>query len=135
MKGVFIKKAEIVNEDERRKLVELMNGQFAGKNIKILEVKEESYLGGKSGHWHNYSECMYIMKGNCWDYKMTNIDTGEEETFELSEGDIVFRGPRIIHGGMFAKGSVIIDIAEDTYVSGDFNDVPREETKEVKNAK
>ena len=128
MRGVNVCKAKIVNEDKRRKLIELMNGQFAGKNIKILEVKEESYLGGTNGHWHNYSECMYILKGKCWNYVMENVDTGEKETFNLEEGDIVFRGPRIIHGGMFAKGSLILDIAEDTYLSSDFNDVPKEET-------
>ena len=129
MRGVIVKRAAIVNEDERRKLVELMNGQFAGKSIKILEVKEESYLGGTSGHWHNYAECMYMLKGKCWGYKTTNVDTGESDIYNLEEGDIMFRGPRIIHGGMFAKGSVILDIAEGTYISGDYNDTPREETK------
>jgi len=127
MRGIHIKKAEIVSEDERRKLIEIQNGQINGKNIKILEVKEESYLGGTSGHWHQYPEIMYIMKGKCWDYKMKNIDTGEEETFELEEGDIVFRTGRIIHGGIFAKGSIVIDIAGETYISGDFNDIPRED--------
>lgn len=129
MRGVKVYKATLVHEDDRRKLVELMNGQFAGKNIKILEVKEDSYLGGKSGHWHQYSECMYIMKGKVWDYVMENVDTKERETYKFDEGDVVVRGPRIIHGGWFAKGSIIVDIAEDTYVSGDFNDIPREETK------
>ena len=129
MKGVFVKKAKVVSEDERRRLVELMNGQFSGKNIKILEVKEESYLGGKSGHWHLYPECMYMMKGKCWDYVMENIDTGEKETFELEEGDIVFRTGRIIHGGTFAKGSIVIDIAGEAYISGDFNDIPREDVE------
>lgn len=129
IRGVKVCKATIVNSDDRRHLIELMNGQFAGKNIKILEVKEDSFLGGTSGHWHNYSECMYIMKGRCWDYVMENIDTGEKETYDLVEGDIVFRGRGIIHGGWFAKGSIVIDIAEDTYVSGKFNDIPREETK------
>ena len=129
IRGVKVCKAAIVNEDDRRKLVELMNGQFAGKNIKILEVKEDSFLGGTSGHWHNYSECMYMMKGRCWDYVMENVDTKEKESYNLEEGDIVFRGPRIIHGGWFAKGSIVIDIAEDSYVSGKFNDIPREETK------
>ena len=128
MRGVKVCKATLVHEDDRRKLVELMNGQFAGKNIKILEVKEDSYLGGKSGHWHNYSECMYVMKGKVWDYVMENIDTKEKQTYELNEGDIVFRGPRILHGGWFGKGSIVIDIGEDTYVSGDFNETPREET-------
>jgi len=129
MKGVEVKKAIIVSEDDRRKLIELMNGQFSGKNIKILEVKEDSYLGGESGHWHQYPECMYIMKGRCWDYVMENIDTGEKKTYKLGEGDIVFRTGRIIHGGMFEKGSIVIDIAGETYISGDFNDIPREKTK------
>lgn len=129
MRGVKVCKATIVNEDDRRKLVELMNGQFAGKNIKILEVKEDSYLGGKSGHFHLYNECMYVMKGKVWDYIMENILTNEKEIFNLEEGDIVFRSANIIHGGMFAKGSIIIDIAEDTYINGSFNDIPREELK------
>lgn len=129
MRGVVVTRANVVNEDDRRKLIEIMNGQFAGKNIKILEVKKNSYLGGTKGHWHNYAECMYILKGEVWDYKMTNIDTGESQIYKLNEGDVVFRGPRIIHGGWFEKGSIIIDIAEDTYLSGSYNDVPKEETK------
>jgi hypothetical protein len=127
MRGVKVTKATIVNEDDRRKLVELMNGQFAGKNIKILEVKEDSYLGGKSGHFHLYSECMYVMKGKVWDYVMENVITHEKETYNLEEGDIVFRSAMIIHGGMFAKGTIIIDIGEDSYISGEYNDIPREE--------
>ena len=125
MRGVIIKKSIVVSEDERRRLIEIQNGQINGKNIKILEVKEESYLGGTSGHWHQYPEIMYILKGKCWDYVMENIDTGEKETFEFNEGDIVFRSPRIIHGGMFEKGSIVLDIAEDTYISGNYNDIPR----------
>lgn len=129
MRGVVVRRAKIVNEDERRTLIEIQNGEISGKNIKILEVKEESYLGGTSGHWHNYAECMYVMKGRAWDYVMENVDTGEKQTYILGEGDVVFRGPRIIHGGWFKKGSIVIDIAEDTYISGDYNDVPEEETR------
>ena len=129
MKGVFIKRAEVVHEDERRKLIEIINGEISGRNIKILEVKEESYLGGKTGHWHQFPEVMFIFKGKVWNYVMENIDTGEKETFTLNEGDTVFRTGRIIHGGIFAKDSIIIDIAESTYISPEYNDIPRENTK------
>ena len=133
MKGIHVKKAQIVNEDSRRRLLEIMNGQMNGKNIKILEVKEEGpewqYLGGTSGHWHQYPECMFIYKGECKDYIMENVDTGEKETFNLGPGDTVFRTGRIIHGGMFKRGSIVIDIAEETYISDEFNDIPREVTK------
>jgi len=120
MKGIHIIKAKIVNEDNRRKIVELMNGQLNIKNIKIMIVKEDSYLGG---HWHTYSEVMHMFKGSVKDYKMKNIDTGEEETFQLEEGDTVFRTGRIIHGGIFTKGSIVIDGAVESYISGDFNDI------------
>jgi quercetin dioxygenase-like cupin family protein len=119
MKGIFITRAKIVNEDERRSLIEIENGQIPIRNFKILEVKEDSYLGG---HYHPYSEVMYVMKGRVWDYKMKNLKTGEEETFELKEGDIVFRTSDIEHGGMFAKGSIILDGASEPYISRDFND-------------
>ena len=120
MNGVKICKANIVNEDDRRKLIEIQNGQVNIKNLKILECKEDSFLGG---HWHQYPECMYVMKGRVWDYKMKNIDTGEKETFELGPGDIVFRTGRIIHGGMFSKDCIIIDGGGEMYISADFNDI------------
>ena len=124
MKGIKIIKAKVVNEDARRKLIEIQNGQIGIRNLKILEVKEDSYLGG---HWHQYSEVMYIMKGKVRDYKMTNIDTNESEVFNLEEGDIVFRTGRIIHGGIFKAGTIIIDGGEETYQSADYNDVQAKE--------
>ena len=57
------------------------------------------------------------------DYEMKNIDTGESERFTLEEGDIVFRTGRIVHGGDFQKGSIVIDGAVESYVSRDFNDI------------
>lgn len=120
MKGVFITKANIVNEDTRRKIIEIQNGQMNIKNMKVLIVKEDSYLGG---HYHYYSEIMYILKGRAWDYKMTNRDTGETEIFQLEEGDVVFRTGNITHGGMFAKDTIVIDGAESPYLSRDFNDI------------
>ena len=120
MKGVVIKKVNTVHEDERRKLIEIMNGEMSIKNMKILMLKEDSYLGG---HWHVYSEVMHILKGSAKDYVMKNIDTGEEETFQLEEGDTVFRTGRIIHGGTFTKGTIVIDGASETYISAEFNDI------------
>ncbi len=130
MKGVYITTAKIVDEDNRRKLVEVQNGQLNIKNLKFLQVKKKSYLGG---HWHTYPEVMYILKGKA-DYTMKNIDTGEEETFQLEEGDVVFRTGRIVHGGTFTKESIILDGATETYVSQDFNDIQYDlEKEEIKN--
>ena len=129
MRGVHITKANLVHEDPRRKLVELMNGEMNIKNIKILDVKEDSFLGGQTGHWHQYGEMMHILKGEAVNYVMENIDTGEKETFHLKEGDTVFRTGRIIHGGDFKKGTIVLDGSCEMFVSDDFNNIPREVTK------
>ena len=120
MKGVEIRKIKKVHEDERRNIFEIMNGELSIKNIKILKLKKNSYLGG---HWHIYSEVMHILKGSVMDYKMKNLDTGEKETYQLEEGDTVFRTGRIVHGGFFQRGSIVIDGACETYISKDFNDI------------
>jgi hypothetical protein len=120
MKGVIIKKAKIVSDDERRIITEIMNGELAIKNLKVLVVKNSELPLGN--HWHPYAEIMYILKGKA-KYRMKNLDTGEEEDFDLEEGDVVFRTGRIVHGGWFEKGSIIIDAACETYLSADFNDV------------
>ena len=127
MKGVYITKINKVHEDERRGIFEIMNGQMSVKNIKVLKVTEDSYLGGCIGHMHQYAEIMYIMKGKAKNYRMINIDTHEIEYFNLEEGDVVFRTGRIIHGGLFKKGSIVIDGSTETYISSDFNDIALEE--------
>jgi len=126
MKGVHIKKIELVHEDERRGIWEIMNGQLSIKNMKILKVTEDSYLGG---HWHVYGEVMCMLEGSAKDYVMKNIDTGEEETFQLEKGDVVFRTGRIVHGGTFAKGSIVVDGACESYISADFNDIVEEKNE------
>ena len=129
MRGVFITKITPGHEDQRRSIEVIQNGLMDIKNIKILRVKEDSYLGGKQGHWHQHGEMMVILEGEVTDYVMENIDTGEKETFNFKAGDVVFRTGRIIHGGMFKKGTVILDGGAETYLSADFNDIPREVTK------
>lgn len=125
MRGVVIRKIEKVHEDDRRSIMEIMNGELNVKNLKILDVKETCYLGGKEGHWHQYPEVMCILKGKAIDYTMTNIDTNETEVFQLEEGDVVFRTGRIIHGGIFEGGSLVVDGSCEMYISADFNDIPR----------
>jgi mannose-6-phosphate isomerase-like protein (cupin superfamily) len=120
MKGVTIRRIKLVNEDDRRRIMEIMNGEMSVKNLKILYVKKGEQLLGN--HWHQYPEVMCIIKGSAI-YKMRNIDTKEEEIFNLTEGDVVFRTGRITHAGFFSDDSIIMDGATESYISADFNDV------------
>ncbi len=120
MRGVYIKKIDLVHEDERRGIWEIMNGQMSIKNMKILKVKKGEQLLGN--HWHAYPEVMYIMKGKAR-YKMRHVITGEEEEYNLEEGDVVFRTGFITHSGFFSEDTIIIDGSSEMYLSNDFNDV------------
>ena len=120
MKGVVVKKANVVSDDSRRTITEIMNGEMSVKNLKILKVKKGNQLLGN--HWHQYPEVMYMLQGSAY-YVMKNIDTNEEEEFNLVEGDIVFRTGRIVHAGWFKEDSIIVDAACESYISADFNDV------------
>lgn len=130
MKGVFLTKAKVVSEDDRRKIIEIQNGQMSVRNMKILIVKKGEALLGNHYHPH-YSELMYMFKGSAR-YRMRNIDTGEVEDYNLVEGDLIFRTSRISHAGFFSEDSIVIDGAEEPYISQNFNDV-KDEILTIKN--
>lgn len=120
MRGVHVKKIDLVHEDERRGIWEIMNGQLSIRNMKILRVKSGEQLLGN--HWHTYPEVMYMLQGKAR-YKMKHVITGEEEDYNLETGDVVFRTGFITHVGFFSEDSIIIDGAAESYISNDFNDV------------
>lgn len=120
MNGVYVGKIKLVHEDERRGIWEVMNGQLSIKNMKILRVKSGAQLLGN--HWHTYPEVMYMMQGKA-KYKMKHVITGEEEEYNLEEGDVVFRTGFITHVGLFSEDSIVIDGAAETYIGADFNDI------------
>jgi len=122
MKGVYVKKATEVSNDSRRIITEIMNGEVGIRNLKVLEVKKGEGHQLLGNHWHPYAEVMYVIKGRSF-YRMKNIDTGEIEDFYLVAGDVVYRSSRIVHAGWFDEDSMIIDAAEDAYVSADYNDI------------
>jgi mannose-6-phosphate isomerase-like protein (cupin superfamily) len=120
MNGVIVRKTKIVSDDERRTITEVMNGELRIANLKILHVKKGEQLLGN--HWHQYSEVMHIIKGKA-KYRMKNIDTGEQQDYDLEEGDTIFRTGRVTHSGWFEEDSIILDGAECTYIGSDFNDI------------
>jgi len=114
----------ISHEDERRRLTAVMNGDFTAKQIKILDIKETSVLGG---HYHNYSELFYIVSGKAT-FTLESVDTKERVTVTLKPNDRLIIGPRIAHEVVMNEGTLTIEATEQPYVSPEINDV-RYETK------
>src|SRR3989344_1861494 len=93
MKGVYHKKVVPVHEDYRRALIEIFNGEFVAKQVKMLRIKEDSVLGN---HYHPYRQFFYMLKGNA-DYSFVNIKTNERCGVNVEEGDMIIIDREIAH--------------------------------------
>lgn len=120
MNGVTLKKALIVNEDDRRKLVEISNGLIHISNLKVLFCKKGEHVLGN--HWHTYPEVRYLLKGKVH-YKLRNTINNEIIELDMEDGDILFTTGFITHTGIFSEDSIMIDGGQEAYVSREFNDV------------
>ena len=124
MKGVTIKPIKLAHSDERRDILEMFNGDFDCKQVKILKVKKGQILGN---HWHKYREIRYLLKGKI-KYYLKNInfipdtDTDFIEMFLMNEGEVMVTDAYIAHTGEFLEDSIIIEGTEEVYKSAEFND-------------
>ena len=120
MRGVIIKKAFVIAEDERRKITSILNGQIGVRDIHILHMKEGGKILGNHYHW--YPEIMYIMKGGgTWWLKNRTIDKDNYMEVRLNEGDIMIKAPFITHTALVDADSIILDGSAESWVDEDFN--------------
>lgn len=119
MKGIKLEKIKIAHSDERRDILEMFNGDFDCKQIKILKVRKGNILGN---HYHTYRENRYLLEGKI-KYYLKNIKTNEEEEFIMNEGDVMMTDAYIAHTGEFLEDSIIIEGTEEVYKSAKHNDV------------
>jgi len=125
MKGVIIRKAKVIAEDERRKIVSILNGEIGARDCHILFMKsgetENGFVKAPLGnHYHSYKEVCYCMKGKC-KYKLKHELTGEEMECELNEGDTMFRDAFVSHTCLCTEDCILLDLAECSWVDEDWN--------------
>ena len=132
MRGVYIKKAHIIAEDKRRKIISVLNGELVVRDIHILYMKKGDSTDrmvnlplGNHKHW--YPEVMYVMKGKAH-YWLKNKE-GEEMECDLEEGDIMFRAPEVVHTCICSEDCILLDGAAETWIDEEWNHV-REVLKE-----
>ena len=130
MRGVIIKKAFIIAEDERRKIISVLNGQIGVRDIHILEMKsgkkdKDGFIDLPLGnHKHWYAEVMYVMKGKC-KYWLKNKE-GETMETTLDEGDLMFRAPEVVHTCKCTEDCVLIDGASECWIDEEWNHIREE---------
>ena len=125
MRGVIIRKAKIISEDERRKIVSILNGEIGVRDCHILTMKQgdtsEGFVKKPLGnHSHSYKEVCYCMKGKAH-YKLKNEITGEELEVDLNENEIMFRDAYITHTCLCTEDCILLDLAEEMWVEEDWN--------------
>ena len=119
MKGVTIKLIKLAHSDERRDILEMFNGNFDCKQVKILRVKKGQILGN---HYHHYREIRYLLNGKI-KYYLRNMVTKEIEEFTMNAGEVMMTDKLIAHTGEYLADSIIIEGTEAEYISAEFNDV------------
>ncbi len=119
MKGVSHFKIKPVHEDHRRALIEVFNGQFIAKQVKLLKIKEDSVLGN---HYHPYRQFFYLLKGDA-DYTFVNIKTGERLDTKVEEGDMIIIDKNIAHKALQKLGNIMIEGNEEAYTSPEIDDL------------
>lgn len=125
MKGVKIYPIKLAHSDERRDILEMFNGDFDCKQVKILKVRKGQILGN---HYHTYREIRYLLKGKIKYYlKSLNINNIEyhqcPEIFIMNEGEVMITEPYIAHTGEFLEDSIIVEGTEEPYINAEHNDV------------
>ena len=120
MRGVIIRKAKVIAEDERRKIVSILNGEIGVRDIHILFMKQGEQILGNHAHW--YEEVMYVFKGKCH-YWLKNMITKEENELNMEEGDIMFRSPYIVHTCTCSEDCILIDGSKDTWIDEEWNHI------------
>ncbi len=125
MRGVVIKKATVIAEDDRRRIVSILNGEIGVRDIHILFMKKGETSDGfvklpLGNHYHQYKEVCYCMEGKCL-YKLKHELTGEEMEVELNKGEIMFRDAFVTHTCLCTEDCILIDGAECSWVDEDWN--------------
>ena len=133
MRGVIIRKAKVIAEDDRRKIVSILNGEIGVRDMHILFMKsgekdENGFIKLPLGnHKHWYSEVMYVLKGKCH-YWLKNKE-GETMECDMEEGDIMFRAPEVVHTCICTEDAILIDGSSECWIGEDWNHI-REVLKE-----
>ena len=108
---ISLEKIEEVHEDERRILKTIFNGGFSAQQLLTLETKADCFLGG---HYHDYDEIWYVLKGRL-EYELINIDTNEKQKTIVNAGEKIIIPRRIYHTAYAIKDATIIGVTEEEY--------------------
>ena len=118
---------DVDHEDARRTITTVLNGDlgdFVGRQVKVLEMKQTGLLGGPNGHFHSdYAELWYVLRGRAI-FEFDDLDETDTYKFDMIKGDRVLVPPRVAHRVLAYENCTLIGVTERIYDSSVVNDHP-----------
>jgi len=118
---------DVDHEDARRTITTVLNGDlgdFVGRQVKVLEMKQTGLLGGPNGHFHlDYDELWYVLEGRAI-FEFDDLDETDTYKFDMIKGDRVLVPPRVAHRVLAYENCTLIGVTERIYDSSVVNDHP-----------
>jgi len=117
MNKTLVTKIKVAHSDARRDILEMFNGDFIAKQIKILKIRKGNILGN---HYHPYRENCYVLEGKIKFY-FEGIKTKEKGSFVMKGGDMILMNDYYAHTIESLENSILIEGTEEVYNNkGDF---------------
>ena len=106
-----VTKIKIAHSDARRDILEMFNGEFIAKQIKIIKIRKGNVLGN---HYHPYRENCYVLSGKIKFY-FEGIKTKEKGSVIMKEGDMILMDDYYAHTVESLEDSILIEGTEEVY--------------------
>ena len=116
-----------LHDDPRRTIFPVFNsedGEFVPGQVKVLVVKEDCWLGGQAGHYHEYGEAYLNAGGGQTTFYLQNIDDPQErQEVVLRCGEKLIIPAHVAHKVEAKKGAILIGLTAEPY-RGSGQDIP-----------
>ena len=119
--GVIYETRGVDHENHSRTLFTAFNGDlgdFVAKQVKFAVMKEKAILGG---HFHDYDELFYLLKGNGI-FTLKDIKNDFMEEYEMKKGSRIYIPKGIPHEAELEEDSILVGCTAEPYISPEHND-------------
>jgi mannose-6-phosphate isomerase-like protein (cupin superfamily) len=111
------------HSDDRRDIYTLFNSaatEFQPGQVKVLVTKDDCWLGGKEGHYHEYPESYFMLGRGRVTFYLQAVDHPHlYGKIDLYEGQRIYIPARVAHKVQAEPDIVLVGLTEKPYTGSD----------------